>query len=121
MQERSTLVVLIGYLVIGLLVGALSVRSALRFRRLLMRANSRNRLPSLMEAIALAFLAISVVLLALGAPEGLAGLFFGAAGAMAVVMLVTLITSGIRPRRIRHAWRNIGDPEAWRGHRDLDL
>jgi hypothetical protein len=35
---------------------------------------------------------------------------------IAVVTLATTIVRGIRPRRIRHAWRDIGNPNAWRGH-----
>jgi hypothetical protein len=108
----------IGWLILAAWMGALSVH---RFVVLANYPENRHRVVSYSHAVALASLAISMALLGLGAPKTLAGFFFVAAGLISVVMLVALIARGIRPRRIRHAWREIGDPDAWRGHPQAEL
>jgi uncharacterized membrane protein YfcA len=107
----------IGWLFIAVWMGALSAH---RFILLSKYPDSKHRAASRAQAIALASIAVSFVLVAVGAPDTHAGLFFVVGGLISVVMLATMIARGIRPRRIRHAWRDIGDPEAWRGNRDLD-
>jgi hypothetical protein len=93
--------------------------SAVRFVALSKYPHSGGRAVILANAIARASLAVSFVLVAFGAPNAVAGPFFLAGGVIIVGTFVTLTARGVRPRRIRHAWRDIGDPEAWKGHRDL--
>ena len=108
---------MIGWLIISSWMGLLSAH---RFVMLARYPQNKRRVASYAQPVALALIAISFVLLALGAPDAVAGLFFVSAGLISLVMLVTLIARGIRPRRIRHAWREIGDPDAWRGHPHAD-
>jgi hypothetical protein len=108
--------------VIGWLVAAawMGLLSAQRFSLLSKYPQDTRRVASYAQPVALALIAISLVLVALGAPDAVAGLFFVSAGLISLVMLVTPIARGIRPRRIRHAWREIGDPDAWGGHPHAD-
>jgi hypothetical protein len=90
--------------------------SALRFVALSRYPHGGGRAVILANAIARAAIAVGFVLIAFDAPNAVGGLFFVAGGVTILGTFVALTARGLRPRRIRQTWRNIGDPEAWRGH-----
>src|SRR5437870_4733143 len=94
--------------------------SVLRFVALSKHPHSGGRTVILASAIARASIAVSFVLAAFGAPNAVVGLFLLVGGVIIVSTLLTLTARGLRPRRIRETWKDIGDPEAWRGHPQAD-